>query len=180
MNYFLIAQIFGLLSLILAVVSIPQKSKNAYIIFYILQNVTSGIQYIFLNKLIAFYLCLICIFRLIVYYFRKKYSKWLNIAILIFFILLNLVISIVTFESWYDVFIIIGSTAICYTIWQEKVFVIRLGAIITKLMWGIYNIITRAYFSVLMDLLIILWTIFIIIKDYKKQQNKADKTKNVL
>lgn len=173
MKTFFIAQVFGLISLLLAIVTIPQKSKNKYIIFYILQNVTSGIQYIFLGKMIAFYLCLICILRLIVYYFRKKYSRGLNVAILIFFIVLNLVVSIITFEAWYDIFPIIGSTAICYTIWQERVFVIRLGAIITKLMWGIYNLITLAYFSLVMDVLIIAWTVFVILRDYFKTKKSA-------
>lgn len=168
---FLIAQIFGLLALIVSIISIPQKTKNRYIYYYIAQNVFSGVQYILLSKVIAFYLCIICIFRLIVYKFRNNYSRQANIFILIFFITLNLIISIITFEVWYDLFPLIASTLVCYTIWQEKILIIRIGAIMCKLLWGIYAVISLAYFSVVMDIIIIVWTIYIIIKNYRKNKS---------
>lgn len=166
---FYIAQVFGFLALIISIISIPQKTKNKYIIFYIFQNVFSGVQYILLGKNIAFFLCLICIIRLIIYKYRHLYSNLFNIFILIFFILLNIVVSCITFQIWYDIFPFVASTLVCYTIWQEKIIIIRIGCLVCKLLWGIYALISLAYFSVVMDIIIILWTIYVIIRDKKKQ-----------
>ena len=169
---FIVAQILGFLALITSIISIPQKTKNRYILCYIIQNIFSGVQYLLLNKLIACILCLICIFRLIVYRYREHYSKNLNIFILLFFILVNIVMSIITYNSWWDIFPSIASILVCYTIWQEKIIIIRLGCLISKILWGIYAIISLAYFSLIMDIIIILWTIFIIIRD--RRANKEN------
>ncbi|MGN0961708.1 MAG: YgjV family protein [Christensenellales bacterium] len=169
---FLIAQVLGFCALLISIISIPQKTKNRYILFYIIQNVFSGIQYILLGKTIAFILCLICIFRLIVYRYRNYYTKSLNIFILVFFILVNLIFSIITYTTWWDIFPAIASMLVCYTIWQEKILIIRLGCILSKILWGIYAIISLAYFSFIMDIVIILWTIFVIIRDKRNNSIK--------
>lgn len=169
---FVIAQCLGLGALIISMISIPQKTKNRYIIYYIIQNVFSGVQYILLGKMVAFLLCLICIVRLIVYKYRRHYNRFWNIFVLLLFLAINIIISVLTFDNIWDIFPSLASLLVCYTVWQEKLFVIRLGCIVAKVLWGIYAIISLAYFSLLMDIIIVLWTIFVIIKDFRK--NKAN------
>lgn len=169
---FFVAQVMGFCALIVSIISIPQKTRNRYIFFYIIQNVFSGIQYILLGKTIAFVLCIICIFRLIVYKYRSHYNRFFNYFILIFFVLINLVFSVLTYNVWWDIFPCIASIVVCYTIWQEKILVIRLGCIVSKALWGIYATISLAYFSLLMDIIIILWTVIIILRDCNKNKVK--------
>lgn len=167
---FLIAQCFGFGALIISLISIPQKTKNSYILYYIIQNIFSGVQYILLSKMVAFLLCGICIIRLIVYRFRLHYNKFWNIFVLILFLSINVAVAILTFENIWDIFPSIASVLVCYTVWQEKILIIRLGCIMAKLMWGIYAIISLAYFSLAMDIIIILWTISVIIRDYRRNR----------
>lgn len=171
---FLIAQILGFGALIISIISIPQKTKNLYIFYYIIQNVLSGTQYILLGKMVAFLLCAVCIIRLIVYRYRQYYNKFWNIFVLVIFLLINIIIAILTFKDVWDIFPSIASLLVCYTVWQERLLVIRLGCIFSKVMWGIYAIIACAYFSLAMDIIIILWTIFVIIRDLKRNKPKFD------
>jgi len=165
---FIIAQICGFLALISAIISIPQKTKNRYIIFYILQNLFSLIQYFLLEAYIAFCLCLLCVLRLVVYAYLYKYSKKTKIFILVFFIIFNILISILSFNYFYDIFPMIASIIVCYTVWQTRLFIIRLGCIVCKVLWGIYSLICMAYFAVVMDIIMIIWTLYII---YKQRYN---------
>ena len=130
---FIIAQFLGLSALISSIISVTQKSRNRYIIFNITQNVFSATQYLFLNKYIAFYLCLISVIRLIIYSCRKYFKKCINVLILIIFIAINIAVSLLNFEFWYDCMPLIASTLVCFTVWQKDITIIRMGCLISKI-----------------------------------------------
>jgi len=166
---FLIAQFLGFFALTSSIISVTQKTRSKYIIFNILQNCFSSIQYFFLYKYIAFYLCLISIVRLILYNFRQYFNKTINIIILFAFIIINILISLLNFKFWYDIIPLLASTLVCYTVWQKNIIVIRWGCLISKVLWGVYATISLAYFSIIMDIFMIIWTSVLLIK-YKKPQ----------
>lgn len=170
--YFLIAQILGFFALVLSIISIIQKSRKRYITFNILQNVFSAMQYLFLYKYIAFYLCLLSIFRLIVYSLKSRFTRSQYIVVLIVFVTLNIFVSLLNFNVWYDIFPLIASTLVCFTVWQSKIIIIRIGCLIAKLLWGIFATISLAYFSIIMDIFIIIWTIIVIVNENKKTKIK--------
>lgn len=166
-SYFLLAQIFGFLAFLIAICSVVQRSRVHYIYYNLSQNVCSGIQYLFLGKTVAFYLCIVTIVRLIVYRFKEKYCKTLYVFILIFFVILSILTSILTFSAWYDIFPAIASVLVCFSVWQDNVVFIKIVVIITKFLWGIFACFTLAYFSIAMDVFMIIWTIIFLCK-YKK------------
>lgn len=168
MDKFLFAQVLGLIAFILSIIGICQKNRLRYIIFNIKQNIFSGFQYLLLGKDIAFYLCIFGIIRLVIYSFKSKFTLKLNIYILVFCISINIAISLLSFSSIIDLIPLIASTLVCYTVWQSNLIIIRIGVIISKGLWGIFATISLAYFSVLMDVFLIIWTIYIIKKDKKK------------
>lgn len=168
-DYFLLAQIFGLLAFIIAICSVVQRSRVNYIYYNLSQNVCSGVQYLFLGKMVAFYLCIVTIIRLIVYRFKEKYNNILYIIILVFFVLLSIATSILTFSEWYDIFPAIASVLVCFSVWQDNVVFIKIVLIITKFLWGIFACFTMAYFSIAMDIFMIIWTIIFLIKNKKSQ-----------
>jgi len=169
MNSFLIAQILGFFALLSSIIGVWQKQRIRYIILNIIQNIFSGVQYLLLGKDIAFYLCLFGVFRLILYSFRNNLTLKSNIVILIVCLIVNIFISLLNYSNIYDLIPLIASTLVCYTVWQSKIFIIRLGVIISKALWGIFATISFAYFSILMDIFLIIWTIFVIIRDKRKQ-----------
>ena len=146
-------------------------SSKRQVEVYLLQFISkcfSCIQYFLLDKMIATYLSIISVIRLIIYRFKEKYHIILYIFILIFFVSINIIISILTFEKWYDIFPMIASTLVCFSVWQNNVVLIKIILIITKFLWGIYAVITQAYFSIAMDIFMIIWTIIYLIKERKK------------
>ncbi|MBE5758154.1 MAG: YgjV family protein [Clostridiales bacterium] len=172
MNNFIIAQIFGLIALLSSIIAICQKTRNKYIVFNIIQNVFSAVQYLLLTKSIACYLCILSILRLFVYSFRNRFNKYLNVFILIFFLTANILVSVISYSNIFDLIPIIASTLVCYTVWQNNLFIIRLGVLISKIMWGIFATISLAYFSILMDIFLIIWTLYVIFKDKKHNNYK--------
>ena len=167
-NNFIWAQVFGLLAFFVSILSVLQKDRSKYIYYNLSQNVFSCIQYFLLDKMIATYLSIISVIRLIIYRFKEKYHIILYVIILIFFVSINIIISILTFEKWYDIFPMIASTLVCFSVWQNNVVLIKIILIITKFLWGIYAVITQAYFSIAMDIFMIIWTIIYLIKERKK------------
>lgn len=167
---FLIAQCLGCFALIASIISVTQKNRGKYIVFNIIQNIFSAVQYLFLSKYIAFYLCLISVVRLIIYSLRKYCKKFLNIAILLFFVTINIWVSLLNFHYWYDLMPLIASTLVCFTVWQKDITVIRIGCLVSKALWGVYAVICLAYFSVIMDIFIIIWTIFVLINAHKMKK----------
>lgn len=165
-NSFFIAQVLGCCALVVSIISLIQKSRSRYIIYNILQNIFSAVQYLFLYKFIAFYLCMLSIFRLIVYRYKNKYSRWFYILILIVFVSLNIVISLLNFSNWYDLFPLVASTLVCFTVWQSNVTVIRYGLLFSKILWGVFAVISLAYFSIAMDIILIIWSIIVIVREY--------------
>ena len=155
-DYFWIAQAFGLLAFVVSILSVLSKNRSKYIYFNLTQNVFSGVQYYFLNKIIALYLCAITIVRLVVYKFKDKYNKVFYVILLVFFVALNIFVSLFNFDVWYDIFPIIASTLVCFSVWQNSVVLIKIVLIFTKFLWGIYAFITKAYFSIAMDLFMII------------------------
>jgi len=167
MDYFIIAQFFGFLALISSFTSITQKNRNKYIVFNSLQNLFSGIQYFLLCKYVAMSLSLVSAIRLMVYSKKTNMSKSFAIFILIVFVMINCFISILSFSSWLDIIPFIASTIVCFTVWQNSIVIIKVGVIIAKLLWGIFAIFSLAYFAIIMDFLIVIWTLFILIKSIK-------------
>ena len=163
-SLFYIAQIFGLFALVLSIISVTQKSRIKFIVCNSVQNLFSGLQYLMLNKITATILCFITIVRVLTYSLKSKFNKVVYILILCVFIVINLYISMITYKSWIDVFPIIASTLVCFTVWQTNLTIIRIGQIMAKLLWGIYAVFTLAYFAIIMDIFIIIWTIGVIIK----------------
>lgn len=168
----IIGHIFGLIALIVSIISVIQSRRQKYIFFNIIQNIFLGMQYLMLGKNIAFYICLLTIFRLIVYSFKKQYSKRQYVIILILFLILNIVVSIITFDNIFDLFPIVSTIIICYTVWQSNIKVIKIGIILSKTLWCIYACYSLAYFSIIMDIFVIIWTVIFLIVDNNKKNSK--------
>ena len=168
---FFLAQVFGFLGLITAIISVFQKSRRGFIIFMILQSMFLAVQYYLLDKIIAVGVCMVSIVRLFAYIFKNKWNITFSYVMLAFFVVLNLYISIATFEIWYDIFPLIASTLVCYTIWQNDVVIMKWGLLMSKILWLVYASISLAYFSIILNIFVIVWTSIYLINNYKNTKN---------
>lgn len=164
MNEFIIAQGFGLVALIVSIITILQNTSRKFILYTILQNIFSALQYLLLNKIIAFILCVISIVRLVIYIKLNKYSNRSKIMVLFLFIIINFTISLITYTNYIDIFPMVSAILVCYTVWQKNIVIMKVGVLISKSLWGIYAIFSNAYFAIIMDIIIVVWTIIMLLR----------------
>lgn len=170
MDNFFIAQIFGFCAFVTAIISIFQKSRLRFIVFMILQSIFLCFQYYFLSKIIAVGVCAVSIFRLIVFSFKDKYNRKIDILILYIFTIMNVTVSVITFEIWYDIFPLIASTLVCYTIWQRKIIIMKWGLLLSKILWLVYASISLAYFSIITNIFVIISSVIYIYRFYSRKK----------
>ena len=105
--------------------------------------------------------------------------KSINILVLIIFVSINIGVSMLNFNFWYDLMPLCASTLVCFTVWQSNITIIRIGCLTSKIFWGVYAVISLAYFSIIMDIFIVVWTLILLYKAHKQSKNQISDNKNL-
>lgn len=173
-----IAQIFGLLGLAVMIYSLFQKQKNKMLWFVVLNGLFFGCQYFLLN---AYSGMLSNFFGIIRTYIckekenKKFLNKWFVVTL---FIIGYIIIGIITFDGHIiSLLPIIAEILYVLTLWQKSVKTIRYGTLAMVILWLIYDVVVRAYPSLITDLIVMISTmIAIYVNDLKmKGMNKSEK-----
>lgn len=142
---FIIAQIIGVIVLVITVIGIQFKTKEKILFFQIIANSLVSIQYFLLNALTGGIIAFINVIRCIIFYYYKKKDKKPSLTFLIIFIICAIICGIVTWQNGYSIMPIIASVVFTYGLWQDDVKITRICIAITEANWTIYNIIVQAY-----------------------------------
>ncbi len=169
--YFLLAQICGILSFLVALIAMWNKTKEKIMFFSFFANILALSQFIFLGAITGVCMSLIASLRIIVYYYFSKKNIKPNILVLLFFSLLISFFGIYTYESVYSIFPIISMLLTGFFLWPQKTSVLRLGGSISSFLWVIYDITVQAYAGIFSDLLMALSTLISFFK-YQRQCKK--------
>ena len=171
---YLAAQILGLVALILTVISFFAKKRSVFIAFNLSMNLVLGTQYFLLNEKTSGFLCLFASLRYVVYMLKNKNKLFSGIWIPIIFVCANLIISILTFENWYDILPTISAITLCITPWFENVKVLKIGSLSVCPLWFVFDILVKAWTALLMEVVsfVVTLTIFIISLIKEKQTEK--------
>ena len=103
----IIGQILSIIAVILGFITFQMKTAKWILIFQIMSAALFAAHYLLIGAPIAMALNILAVIECICYYFRlKKGGKGLFLPI--FFAVLVLVISILTWDSWYSIFIMVG------------------------------------------------------------------------
>lgn len=111
------------------------KDSNKILIFGIIATIISSISYILLNAYTGMAMCFIAIIRNLLFNKDKK-SKLYLIMILI----LTVVVSIFTFNSYFCLFNIVATLIYTYALWQNNTKIYKLLGIIVNGLMIIYHI----------------------------------------
>ena len=92
---FIIAQIIGLIIVVLSIIGFQQKNGERFLFYQIIINILYVIQYILLEAFTGAVICTISIIRCIVFWKYKKENKKTPIEFLILFIILSIIFIII-------------------------------------------------------------------------------------
>ena len=162
MNLF-ISQIIGFCAFLIFIISIQQVNKKKILFLQIFSFGMYALEYLVINAYSGMIIFIINIIRSIVFYkIADKNSN--NKLILMFFIVLSLLCGKMTYKYVFDILPIIASILTIFFTWQSSTKILRLGQICVCICWIIYDIFVSAYIGILTEFLIILFTIFALLR----------------
>lgn len=167
---YLLAQIFGILGLIVIVISLFQKQKSKMLSFVMLNGIFFGIQYLLLGAYSGMISNFFGIARTYCFMKRENNKNYDKLQVLAFFLIGYIIIGFVTFDgSLIGIFPVIAEIIYVIAMWQKSTKRIRIGTLIMVSLWLVYDIIVMAYPSVITDLIVLSSTLIAIyVNDIKK------------
>ena len=167
---FIIAQILGLIALILVCVGYFVKKHNTFLTIQIIANIFYAGAFLVLKNFAAGIITVVSIIRCIYLSICEKFNFKYTIHFLPIFFVCYITLGIIFWQSWFDIIPII--TAIMFTIgfYIKNLQLMRYILIAPNALLVFYCIMSRTYTSALLDFIEILVLIFAIIKFNKQKK----------
>lgn len=167
-----IAQGFGVLGLLVMVISLFQKNKDKMLGYVVFNGIFFGIEYLLLGAYSGMFSNFFGIFRTYVSKEKEKHRNLNKWYILLFFIIGYTIIGFISFDGKIiSLLPIIAEIIYVITLWQKDVRRIRIGTLLMVILWLIYDIFVKAYPSMITDLIVMSSTIVaIVMKDVLKRR----------
>lgn len=148
---FILAQICGIIALILTVVSVQFKEKEKIMISMVLANIVVAIQYFLLNALTGAVISIINTIRCLIFYYYKKKDMKPSLIVLIIFEIIAVISGIITWQDMWSLIPIVVTVIYTYGLWQDNVKIIRISTGVVGAGWAIYNVVVKAYVGALQE-----------------------------
>ena len=170
---FILAQLFGIISLLIYCVGVQVKKKENVLVVSILTNFFDSMQYLCLNAITGSIISLVNAFRCLAFYsYEKKYSKPSKILFAIF-VIIALICGGITYKNIFSILPITASIISTYGMWQRKATIARIGLLLSCTMYIIYSLQAKAYSGAITFLVMFVATLISIIRnDVKFGGNK--------
>lgn len=148
---FILAQICGIIALILTVTAVQFKTKEKIVMCSVFANIVVAIQFFLLNAITGAVVSIINTIRCIIFYYYKKKDMKPSIIILLIFEIIAVVSGIMSWQNIWSIIPIIVTVIYTYGLWQDNVKVIRIATGIAGFGWAIYDIIVMAYVGAIQE-----------------------------
>ena len=142
-------QTIGIVAFILFVYSLQKKDKKEILFYQLLANILYAIQYISLGAYIAGILNVVTVTRCFIYYKYEKDKKEIPLFILITYILIIILVSIFTVDSYISILPSIINIIYIVSTWQKNTKVLRLSFMVAAILWIYYNLTVGAYTAII-------------------------------
>ena len=182
--YFILAQCAGAVALILTIIGIQFGKKDKIILFYFFADVFLVIEFFLLGSIAGALMNLVSTLRCFIYYTYDKHKLKTPFATMIMFEIATIATGVIFWQNIWSLIIIIANLTYNYGTWQENVLILKITAFIQSSCWIIYDLISKAYVSMLQECFLVIATLIAIIVILhhiliEKKQNKI-KNKNSL
>lgn len=166
-------QTIGIVAFILFVYSLQKKDKKEILFYQLLANILYAIQYISLGAYIAGILNVVTVTRCFIYYKYEKDKKEIPLFILITYILIIILVSIFTVDSYISILPSIINIIYILSTWQKDTKVLRLSFIVAAILWIYYNLTVGAYTAIIGNIFEIISVSYACIKLNRKNNIKT-------
>ncbi len=147
-----IAQLIGVIALVLAVISFQQKTHKYILVFQLAANVAFVLHFGLLGAYTGALLNAVALIRAIV--FVNKGKLWADKKIwLFFFCALSVAVGVITWESALSILPILGMICTTVAFWIKTPKFVRLCAFPSSPLWLVYNLINQAWGGVLTEII---------------------------
>ena len=148
----IVAQILGIVALVIAVSSMVFKSKPVIMLCLTIYNVLTLVSYLLLGQYLGCILVGVATLRSFTYFIFALKNIKQNIFVYITFNVLAITFSILFWNAWFDVFMLINLIITTYTTWQSDVRIIKWGTLICTVFFVLYDIFAGAYVYIISEL----------------------------
>lgn len=170
MNYFIIAQIFGLIGIVFSILSMQMKTKKNIMIMLLGLNLSSALNFLFLGSISGSLVCLFAVLETIINYLYDNKNKRIPIYIISIYVIINIILGLISYKGLFDIVPIICALLFCATICTKKESNIRKIMFGNQSLWLIYDITIKAYMFSISNILTLISIIISIVRyDIKKQ-----------
>ena len=149
---FILAQLCGIIALILTVISVQFKTKEKIVMCSVFANIVVAIQFFLLNAITGAIISIINTVRCLIFYYYKKKDMKPSLVVLVLFEIVAIVSGIISWQNIWSLIPIIVTVVYTYGLCQDNVTVIRITTGIAGLGWSIYDIIVRAYVGAIQEI----------------------------
>ena len=164
---FIIAQFFGLLSIVFNIITVHFNSKEKILICMIISNSVVAIQFFLLNAITGGIISIINVVRCIIFYLFKVENKEPSKIVLLAFEAIVIIYGIISWQNIWSILPIIATLTYNYGAWQNDILKIKYISAIIGFEWSIYDIAVKAYVGFIQGVILVISSIIAIIR-YKK------------
>lgn len=171
---FLLAQIFGIIALILVAISYFINKKSTFLIFQVIADFFYALAYLVVDAWSAGVITLISLVRCIYLYIADKKNFKNNVPFLMIFVALFAVTTIFFWKTSFDFIPLITSTLFTFGYEIKNMQVMRYVLLIPNALLVIYNILITTYASAVLDFMEIVAILAAIIKFYLNNKKNRE------
>lgn len=181
---YIVSQIFTIIMYVFLGITYYVKDRNKVIIISFLSIVSNMVAYTLLNAWSGLAMCTLGMFRNIVFLIDEKkngkrdYINKFDIVFLIILTILACIFAIYTYEGFLSLLSIFATMLYTYSVWQKNIRIYKLLGIPVCILWIIYNVYIMSIFGIILESILLVFTIIGNILENKKQK-ETNSEKNI-
>ena len=140
---FVVAQLFGIIALMILIFSFQKNSKKKLLKYQIFSSLLYAVQYAFLNAFTGCFMNLLCMIRNFI--FNKYNDRKVPIYWLIIILIAMILLSMTTFDGVFSLLPMFAVVIYSVAVWYGNLKIIRITEIFSCILYIIYNINVMAY-----------------------------------
>lgn len=174
---FIIAQVFGVLTIICSVCSMQFKKRKHIFIVLLLLNLFAALNLVFLNSLGSAYITFFAIVEMIINALFERNKKPVPIFVIALYIVINIALGLLSFNGPLDIIPIVCAILYCFVILAKREQNIRKLTLVNQCCWLVYDISIGAYSLSVSNILTIISIIIALVRFKDKGTKKNNKPK---
>ena len=146
------------------------KTKRNIMIMLLCLNLASALNFLFLNSISGSLVCFFAVIETFINYLYDSKNKRVPLYIILFYVVVNLILGISSYNSLLDIIPIVCALLFCATVCTKNESNIRKLMFGNQSFWLVYDIIVKAYMFSISNVLTLISIIIAFYRcDYKKK-----------